>query len=82
MSAAGDISDFAYKSLKVTDWGMKEYAIDQSYLKEGHLGKWDQELFADQIKDVYKDFGSTVDTKTLSLRKWGFYYYPKYCKDH
>jgi len=40
MQVAGDISDFAYKTLKTKGWKLKKYEIDEKYLKEGYLGKW------------------------------------------
>ena len=43
-TVAGDISDFAYKSLNIEGWEMKEYSIgNQDYRDQGLFGQWDQE---------------------------------------
>ena len=90
-SVAGVISHHVYDSLINKWWnrnGNKPYKIDNTYLDEGLLGKWDQQTLLDKMnKDSEtkaKDSKKVVkklDLDSLGLRKWGFYYVPKNCAD-
>jgi len=79
---AGRVSQHCYKN-EDPDYYNKYDIADRAWEKYGYYQKWDQELFVDQIQDVFTANGENKDKKItadfLGLKKWGSVFYPDQC---